>query len=73
MRTMDLRGKRSPYPIIQIAKTIKKADSGETLNFLVNDRNSIDDVYEWVKRTGHILKGVVRKGDYWSIQITKRK
>ncbi len=73
MKTVDLRGKRSPYPIIQIAKTIKKADPGETLNFLVNDRGSIDDVYEGVKRTGHTLKGVVKKGDYWNIQITKRK
>ncbi len=73
MKAIDLRGKRSPFPIIQIAKAIKKINTGETLNFLVDDKDSIDDVYEWIRRTGHVLKGIVRKGDYWSIQITKRK
>ncbi len=73
MKAIDLRGKRSPFPIIQIAKAIKKINTGETLNFLVDDKDSIDDIYEWIRRTGHVLKGIVRKGDYWSIQITKRK
>jgi len=73
MRTVDLRGRRSPHPIIQIAKTIKKATPGETVNFLVDDRESIDEVYDWVRRTGHVLKGIASKGDYWSVLITKRK
>ncbi len=73
MKAIDLRGKRSPFPIIQIAKAIKKINAGETLNFLVDDKDSIDDVYEWIRRTGHMLKGIVKKGDHWSIQITKRK
>ncbi len=73
MKTVDLRGKRSPHPIIQIAKTVKKASPGETITFLVNDKDSIDDIYDWVKRTGHTLKGITKKDDHWSVQITKRK
>ncbi len=73
MRTVDLRGKRSPYPIIQIAKTVKKAPAGETINFLVNDKDSIDEIYEWIKRTGHVLKAVVKRGDHWVVQIAKRE
>ncbi len=73
MRTIDLRGKRSPYPIIQIAKTVKKASPGETINFLINDKDSIDEVYDWIKRTGHLLKAVVKRGDHWLVQIAKRE
>lgn len=72
MRSIDLRGKRSPYPIIQIAKVVKKAKPGETMNFLINDKKSVDDVYDWIRRTGHLLKAVVKKQDHWVVQIAKR-
>ncbi|MCD6243843.1 MAG: hypothetical protein DRN78_04590 [Thermoproteota archaeon] len=72
MRTVDLRGRRSPYPIIEIAKIMKKAKPGETVTFLINDKDSVDDIYGWVKRTGNLLRQIVRKGDYWNVLITKR-
>ncbi len=72
MRTVDLRGRRSPYPIIEIAKTMKKAKPGETVAFLINDKDSVDDIYGWVRRTGNLLKQIIRKGDHWNVLITKR-
>lgn len=73
MKTIDLRGKRSPYPIIQIAKEVNKASPGETMSFIISDKRSVDDVYDWVGRTGHLLKGVIKKGDHWVVQIAKRE
>ncbi len=73
MRTVDLRGRRSPYPIIQIAKTMKRVSPGETVNFLINDKDSVDEVYDWIRRTGHLLKAVVKRRDHWLVQIAKRE
>jgi len=71
-RTIDLRGMKGPRAIVEIAKIVKKATPGETLDFLVGDKGTVDDLYEWVGRTGHTLK-VSERGDHWLVQITKRE
>ncbi|ACB06797.1 sulfurtransferase TusA family protein [Candidatus Korarchaeum cryptofilum] len=71
-RAVDLRGMKSPRAIVEIAKLVKKATPGETLDFLVGDKGTMDDLYEWISRTGHMLK-VSERGDHWLVQITKRE
>ncbi len=71
-RTVDLRGIRSPRTIVQIAKLVNKSPPGETISFLIGDKESVDDVYEWIGRTGHILKSISEKGGYWLIEITRK-
>jgi len=70
---VDLRSMRSPRAIVQIAKIVSKSSPGETINFLVGDKESVDDVYEWIGRTGHVLKSVSEKDGYWLIQIVRRE
>lgn len=71
-KPVDLRSMRSPRTIVQIAKIVSKSPPGETISFLVGDKESIDDIYDWVERTGHVLRSVSEKGDYWLVQITKK-
>lgn len=72
VRTVDLRDMRNPRTVVFIAKFVSKAEPGETINFLVSDKETVESVYEWVGRTGHSLKSVKEEGGFWSIQITKK-
>ncbi|MCS7102470.1 MAG: sulfurtransferase TusA family protein [Candidatus Korarchaeum sp.] len=72
-KPVDLRSMRSPRSIVQIAKIVSKSSPGETISFLIGDKESIDDLYEWIRRTGHVLRSVSEKGGYWIVQITKKE
>ncbi|MEM1521176.1 MAG: sulfurtransferase TusA family protein [Candidatus Korarchaeum sp.] len=71
-KPVDLRNMRSPRAIVQIAKIVNKSPPGETISFLVGDKESIDDIYDWVERTGHIIRSVSERDGYWLVQITKK-
>ncbi len=71
-RRLDLRGRKSPYPIVRIAKVVMKGSPGDRFEFLVSDKASVDDVYGWVERTGNVLRRVDKKDGYWLIEIERR-
>lgn len=72
-KPVDLRGTRSPRAIVQIAKIVSRSSPGETISFLIGDKESVDDIYEWIGRTGHVLRSVTERGGYWLVQITRRE
>ena len=72
MRLVDLRGKKPPYTVVQMAKTMKSVAPGEEVTFLVGDKETIEEMYNWVKRTSHLVKEVESKGEHWVVRIVKR-
>ncbi|AGK60246.1 putative redox protein, regulator of disulfide bond formation [Archaeoglobus sulfaticallidus PM70-1] len=70
---VDARGSFCPGPLMELVKTIKDAEVGTEIEVLSSDESSAKDIPEWVKKAGHELVGVEKKGDYWSIVVKKLK
>ena len=71
-QTLDCQGLSCPMPIIKLAKTMKKMDSGKVLEMLGTDPGSKEDVPKWCTKTGNqfiemtedsgVYKYYIRKG-----------
>jgi len=55
IQTVDRKGLPCPMPIIKLAKTMKKMNSGEVLEMLGSDPGSKTDVPAWCEKTGNIF------------------
>ena len=51
--TLDCKGLSCPMPIIKLAKTMKKLDSGKVLLMVGTDPGSKEDVPKWCDKTGN--------------------
>jgi TusA-related sulfurtransferase len=67
--TIDSRGAGCPGPLMDLIGKIKKADSGTVIELQTSERNSTNDVPEWLDKAGHELLDVVEHDDYWSIYV----
>lgn len=54
-RTLDVRGRSCPLPIIDTAKAIKDLKPGETLEVLATDPGAKTDFPAWSSTTGNPL------------------
>ncbi len=64
-QTLDCKGLSCPMPIIKLAKTIKKMNSGEVLELLGTDPGSKSDVPAWCEKTGNsFLEQKVESGTF---------
>ena len=54
-QTLDCKGLNCPMPIIKIAKTIKKMESGQTLEVTATDPAFEADLRAWSKKTKNPL------------------
>ena len=55
--TVDARGQSCPGPLVSLAKALKDAESGETLELLATDPGSRSDVPSWAEISGNELIG----------------
>jgi TusA-related sulfurtransferase len=69
---VDARNVKCPMPIVMIAKTVKKIESGSTIKVMANDPVFCMDVEAWCKQTQNELLGIEKKEDYF-IAIIKKK
>ncbi len=69
---VDLRGEKSPLPVVNVAKCVKKIEAGTSLEVLVDDLRSVEDIHRWSERTGHKIVMSKNEGGYWRIVIRKR-
>ncbi|WP_152039383.1 sulfurtransferase TusA family protein [Salinigranum salinum] len=67
--TIDSRGAGCPGPLMDLIGKIKKADSGTVIELQTSERNSTNDVPEWLDKAGHELLDIVEHDDYWSIYV----
>ncbi|WP_290596237.1 MULTISPECIES: sulfurtransferase TusA family protein [unclassified Archaeoglobus] len=73
MVVVDARGSYCPGPLMEMIKTIKQVEVGETIEVLSSDESSAKDIPEWVKKAGHELVEVKKEDDYWRIVVKKLK
>ena len=54
--TVDARNLQCPMPVLKIAKAMKEANSGQTLELIATDRGALSDIPAWANDMGHSLK-----------------
>jgi TusA-related sulfurtransferase len=69
--TVDSRGAGCPGPMMDLIGKIKTADSGAVLRLLTTERNSTEDVPEWLEKAGHELLDIEEGDDHWRIDARK--
>ncbi len=52
-KTLDVRGKFCPVPVMETAKAINQVEVGDFLEVLATDPAADPDIRAWAKRTGH--------------------
>jgi TusA-related sulfurtransferase len=52
-KTLDVRGKFCPIPVMETAKAITQVDARDTLKVLATDPAADPDIKVWAKKMGH--------------------
>ncbi|MEM1924440.1 MAG: sulfurtransferase TusA family protein [Pyrobaculum sp.] len=52
-KTLDVRGKFCPIPVMETAKAINEVAVGDVLEILATDPAADPDIRAWAKRMGH--------------------
>ena len=57
-KTLDVRGRACPIPIVELMREIRALSNGDTIEILANDRAFPADVTAWCKKTSHVLESL---------------
>ncbi len=68
---IDCKGLNCPMPVVKIKKALDMMQSGQTLLVEVTDEGSKTDIPAMLKRTGHELLDVNKKGKVFVFLIKK--
>ena len=55
MRTLDVRGRSCPIPIVELMRVIKTLPEGDEVEVKADDKAFPADVEAWCKKTGNAL------------------
>ena len=58
MTIIDSRGTLCPQPIIDLARSVKRAVPGETITLLSDDLATWPDLQAWSRMTSHAVKRI---------------
>ncbi len=72
-KVVDARNTFCPGPLMELIKSIKLAEVGDTLELLSTDAGTANDVPEWVKKVGHELVSSEKIEEVWHIKVRKAK
>ncbi len=72
-RTLDCIGLYCPEPVFQARLELDKMATGEVLEMLADDLAAEEDIKSLVKRTGHELLELSKKGNVLRFLIRKVK
>jgi TusA-related sulfurtransferase len=70
LRRIDITSLRNPFSLIRIAKEAQKLNPGESLEFIVGDKETIEDLSSWSSRTGNPVD-IRREGNLWVVRVSK--
>lgn len=68
MKIVDAIGTRCPLPIIEVAKTLKELEIGESLTLRADDPATKPDLLAWARMTGNDIE-VIGSTEF---RVTKR-
>lgn len=71
MRTLDVRGRSCPAPIIELMRALRAAASGDTVEVLADDRAFPDDLRAWCNRTSNVLVRIHQNRDVYTAVVRK--
>ncbi len=72
-KVVDARNTFCPGPLMELIRSIKQAEVGDTLELLSTDNGTASDVPEWVKKVGHELVSSEKIDEVWHIKVRKAK
>ncbi len=70
---VDARGSYCPGPLMELIKTIKKAEVGQVIAVYSSDWGSKKDIPLWVEKAGHELIAVIDRDGYTEFLVRKKK
>ncbi len=70
---VDARGSYCPGPLMELIKTIKKAEVGQVIAVYSSDSGSKKDIPLWVEKAGHELIAVIDRDGYTEFLVRKKK
>lgn len=71
-QTLDCKGLSCPMPIVKLAKTMKKMQSGKVLEMSGTDPGSKQDVPKWCKKTGNEFLETIEETGIYKYYIRKK-
>lgn len=70
-RTLDVRGKSCPMPVVKTKKAIEDLEEGQVLEVLATDRGSKKDIPAWAEKTGNRVLEIAEEGGILRFHIRK--
>ncbi len=67
--TVDARGRRCPYPVIDLARAAAEAPTGTVIELLADDPVALTDVPAWCRMKGALVQETVDEGGYWRFVV----
>jgi len=71
MIIIDLTGFRCPLPLVKVKLALKTLNTGDTIQVLLSDPGSIQDVPRYLKKSGYHHDVVLDECSILTLQITK--
>ncbi len=71
MHTIDLRGVSCPTNFVKAKLALEMIDSGETVEFYLDDGEPVKNVSRSLKEEGHKLLGLEEKEGYYVLTLEK--
>ncbi len=69
---VDARGSYCPGPLMELIKTIRKAEPGQVIAVYSSDSGSKKDIPLWVEKAGHELIAVIDREGYTEFLVRKK-
>jgi TusA-related sulfurtransferase len=71
MRRVDLRGVCCPTNFVKAKLALEMADSGDVLEFFLDDGEPVTNVSKSIGQEGHKLLGLEKADGYWILTVEK--
>lgn len=71
MKTIDLRGVTCPTNFVKAKLALEMVDTGDHVEFLLDDGEPVKNVPRSIKGEGHKLLGLVEREGYYSLTVEK--
>ena len=69
---VDAKGMRCPQPIVETARAIKAAESGDLVVVDATDKGFYEDIKAWCEKTGNELVSLENRLTFYKATIKKK-
>ena len=68
---LDMRGKRCPLPVIELARHIGDVEIGDTVTVVADDPAAASDIAAWCRMRSHELVSTTAEGDATAYEVRR--